>query len=113
MLQELPPNARLCLTEAVTQEPSVAGLFLPDGHADVTGPKLIAGVAEVHRIAGRIRAKTIMRHLKSSKSHLGEQRFHRLELNRCSALSARRAGTGAGLSDGRIATVVHHQEYEP
>ena len=97
MLQELSPNARLGLAEAVTQEPSAAGLLLPDGHADVVGPKLIAGVAEVHRLAGRIRAESIMRQLNSSKGDLCQQRFDRLELNRCSAFSAGRAGTGAWL----------------
>ena len=82
MLHELSPNAGLGLTEAVTEEPPAARLLLPDGHADVAGPKLIAGVAEVHRLAGRIGAETIVRQLKSSKSHFREQRFHRLELNR-------------------------------
>ena len=82
MLQELSPNAGLGLTEAVTQESPVAGLLLPDGHADVLAPKLIAGVAEVDRLADRIGAETIVRQLKSSKSHFREQRLHRLELNR-------------------------------
>jgi len=49
MLQELSPNAGLGLTEAVTQQPPVAGLLPPDGHADVVGPKPIVGVPEVHR----------------------------------------------------------------
>ena len=52
---------------ASPEEPAAAGLLLPDGHADVAGPELIAGVAEVHRPAGRIGAETIVRQLKPSK----------------------------------------------
>jgi hypothetical protein len=67
MLQELASDPSLGFAEAVTQKSFAAGLLLPHWHADVVGAKLIAGVAEVHRVAGRIRAESVVRQLNSSK----------------------------------------------
>jgi hypothetical protein len=108
VLEEFASDTRLGFTEAVTQKSFAAGLLLPHWHADVAGAKPIVGVAEVHRFAGRIGAESVVRQPNSSKGDRRQQRFDCLELNRCSAIRAGRAGPGSWFRAGRIATVVHH-----
>jgi hypothetical protein len=82
VLQELGSNTRFGFAEAVTEEPRAVGFLLPDRHTDVASPKPIPCVAEVHRLARWVGAKTVVREPNSPKSDLCQHRFDRLELNR-------------------------------
>jgi hypothetical protein len=91
MLQEFASDPSLGFAEAVAQESFAGGLLLPHRHTDVAGLKLIACVAEVNGVAGRIAAESVVRLLNSAKGHFRQQRLDRLELHRCPALRAGRA----------------------
>ena len=82
MLQGFASDARLGFTKAVTENSFPAGTLRRHWYPDVVGAKLIAGIAEVHRVATRVGAKTVVRHLNASKSNLRLQRFDGPELNR-------------------------------
>jgi hypothetical protein len=113
VLYEFVSDRRLGFAEAVAQESFTGGLFLPHRHPDVVGVKLITGVAEVHRFAGRIAAESVVRLLNSAKSHLRQQCFDCLELHCYPALSAVRAPSCVRFGRDRIATDVHCLQYQP
>ena len=108
MLQEFAAYPRLGLAEAVAQESFAGRLLLPHRHPDVVGFKLIAGVAEVDGVAGRIAAESVVRLLNSAKGYFRQQRFYCLELHRCPAFGTGPARARVGFGTGRVATVVHH-----
>jgi hypothetical protein len=70
----------------------------------------IAGVAEVHRRAGRIRAEPVVRQPNSSKRDHRQQRLDGRELNRCHSFSAHLAGSRPWFCDGWITITVHHSQ---
>ena len=107
VLDQLGANDGFGFPEAVAEETCTFGLLVPDRHTEITRVEVIAGVAEVHDVAGRITAESIMRQLNASKRDLRQQRLDGLELNGRTALAACGARTGAGLDGREIAAVIH------
>ena len=107
VLTKLGANTGFGLPEAVTEETCAFGLLLPDRHTEIIRAEAIAGVSEVHDVAGRITAEAIMRQLNAPKSDLRQQRLDRLKWNGHTALAACRARTGAGLDGREFAAAAH------
>ena len=107
MLGQLGANYGFGLPEAVAEETCAFGLLVPDGHTEIIRVEVIAGVAEVHDVAGRISAESIVRPLNASKSDVREQRLDGRKLPGRTTLAACAARTGAGLDGREIAAVTH------
>jgi hypothetical protein len=83
------------------------GLLLPDRHTEIAPVETITSLAEVHDVAGRVTAESIVRQLNASKGDLRQECLDGLALDGRTTLTARGARGGTGLDGREIALVVH------
>ena len=107
-LEDLGTDASLGLAEAVAQEACTTRLLLPYRHPQVTGEEHVACVSEIHNVACRMGAESIVREGEATKGGFPEQGFNRLQLNWSIGLTTG-AADRSGVHRSRAAAIAHRE----